>query len=63
MAASVSQAFRLAKKELAQQKITKFIVAGASKRGWAAWLTALSDPDVDAVVPFVMNHGSLAAAN
>ncbi|HFI6602107.1 PhoPQ-activated protein PqaA family protein [Escherichia coli] len=55
MAASVSQAFRLAKKELAQQKITKFIVAGASKRGWAAWLTALSDPDVDAVVPFVMD--------
>ncbi|KML23292.1 PhoPQ-regulated protein [Leclercia adecarboxylata] len=55
MAASVSQAFRLAKKELAQQKITKFIVTGASKRGWAAWLTALSDPDVDAVVPFVMD--------
>ncbi|WP_158785387.1 PhoPQ-activated pathogenicity-related family protein [Pantoea sp. BAV 3049] len=55
MAASVSQAFRLAKKELAQHNITKFIVAGASKRGWAAWLTALSDPDVDAVVPFVMD--------
>ncbi|QGH61375.1 PhoPQ-activated protein PqaA family protein [Serratia proteamaculans] len=55
MAASVSQAFRLAKKELAQHNINKFIVAGASKRGWAAWLTALSDPDVDAVVPFVMD--------
>ncbi len=55
MAASVSQAFRLAKKELAQHNITKFIVAGASKRGWAAWLTALSDPDVAAVVPFVMD--------
>jgi len=55
MAASVSQAFRLAKKELAQQNITKFIVTGASKRGWAAWLTALSDPDVNAVVPFVMD--------
>ncbi|WP_273908547.1 PhoPQ-activated protein PqaA family protein [Enterobacter bugandensis] len=55
MAASVSQAFRLAKKELAQHNITKFIVTGASKRGWAAWLTALSDPDVDAVVPFVMD--------
>ncbi|MBS1207377.1 MAG: PhoPQ-regulated protein [Proteobacteria bacterium] len=55
MAASVSQAFRLAKKELTQHNITKFIVTGASKRGWAAWLTALSDPDVDAVVPFVMD--------
>ncbi|EJU9302819.1 PhoPQ-regulated protein [Salmonella enterica subsp. enterica serovar Infantis] len=55
MAASVSQAFRLAKKELTQQNINKFIVSGASKRGWAAWLTALSDPDVGAVVPFAMD--------
>ncbi|ENP5151706.1 PhoPQ-regulated protein [Salmonella enterica] len=55
MAASVSQAFRLAKKELTQQNINKFIVTGASKRGWAAWLTALSDPDVGAVVPFAMD--------
>lgn len=55
MAASVSQAFRLAKQELMPQKISHFIVTGASKRGWAAWLTALSDPDVIAVVPFVMD--------
>lgn len=55
MAASVSQAFRLAKKELTQQNINKFIITGASKRGWAAWLTALSDPDVGAVVPFAMD--------
>ncbi|EPI2692887.1 PhoPQ-activated protein PqaA family protein [Salmonella enterica subsp. enterica serovar Infantis] len=55
MAASVSQAFRLAKKELTQQNINKFIVTGAYKRGWAAWLTALSDPDVGAVVPFAMD--------
>lgn len=51
MAASVSQAFRLAKKELTQHNITKFMVTGVSKRGWAAWLTALSDPDVDAIIP------------
>lgn len=55
MAASVSQAFRLAKKELARHNITKFMVTGASKRGWAAWLTALSDPDVEAIIPFVMD--------
>lgn len=55
MAASVSQTLRLAKEELAPQHITKFIVTGASKRGWAAWLTALSDPDVRAVVPFVID--------
>lgn len=55
MAASVSQALRLAKKELTTQNINKFIVTGASKRGWAAWLTALSDPDVSAVVPLAMD--------
>ena len=55
MSASVSQVLRLAKKELASQNITKFIVTGASKRGWAAWLTALSDPDVVAIVPFAMD--------
>ncbi|MVX93580.1 PhoPQ-regulated protein, partial [Escherichia coli] len=55
MATSVSQAFRLAKKELAQQNITKFIVTGVSKRGWAVWLTALSDPDVDAIIPIAFD--------
>lgn len=55
MAASVSQAIRLAKRELVSLTITKFILTGASKRGWAAWLTALSDPDVIAVVPFAMD--------
>ena len=55
MAASVSQAFRLVKRELSQQKIAKFIVTGASKRGWAAWLASISDPDVVAVVPFAVD--------
>lgn len=55
MSAAVSQALRLAKTELAAQKITQFIVTGASKRGWAAWLAALSDPDIVAVVPFAMD--------
>jgi len=55
MSAAVSQALRLAKIELASQNITKFIVTGASKRGWAAWLTAISDNDVVAIVPFAMD--------
>lgn len=55
MAASVSQAFRLAKQELKAQNINKFIVTGVSRRGWAAWLVALSDPDVSAVIPFAMD--------
>jgi PhoPQ-activated pathogenicity-related protein len=31
--------------------INKFILAGASKRGWAVWLAALSDDRVEAIVP------------
>ncbi|MFT8210367.1 MAG: PhoPQ-activated pathogenicity-related family protein [Symbiopectobacterium sp.] len=55
MATAVSQAIRLAKQELKAQNITRFIVTGASKRGWSSWLTFISDPDVDAVVPFVID--------
>ncbi len=55
MAASISQTIRLAKTELVQWDIKKFIVTGASKRAWASWLSAVSDPDVDAIVPFVID--------
>ncbi|KQN51957.1 PhoPQ-regulated protein [Serratia sp. Leaf50] len=55
MTATISQTIRLAKKELVRWHIDKFIVAGASKRGWATWLTAISDPNVVAVVPFVID--------
>lgn len=36
-------------------KISRFVVAGASKRGWATWLTALSDARVNAIVPIVID--------
>ena len=55
MATAVSQAMRIAKQELKPWKIERFIVTGASKRGWTAWLTAISDPDVEAMVPMVMD--------
>lgn len=35
--------------------ITSFIVAGASKRGWAAWMTAAVDKRVIATIPIVMD--------
>lgn len=53
MAEAISQTIRLAKKELRPWHIDKFIVTGASKRGWATWLAGISDPSVEAIVPFV----------
>ncbi|HAU3345617.1 TPA: PhoPQ-activated pathogenicity-related family protein [Salmonella enterica subsp. houtenae serovar 1,40:z4,z23:-] len=55
MSISVSQAMRVAKKELTQWNINKFIITGASKRGLTVWLTAISDPSVEAIIPFVFD--------
>ena len=35
--------------------IEEFIIAGASKRGWAVWLTALEDDRVSAIIPIVID--------
>jgi len=51
-AMDVLQAF--GKKEW-RAPIDKFIVAGASKRGWTTWLTAAVDPRVRAIAPVVID--------
>lgn len=43
------------------RKIDSFIVAGASKRGWTTWFTAVVDPRVRAALPMVYNNLNLPA--
>ncbi|NNE76104.1 MAG: PhoPQ-activated pathogenicity-like protein PqaA type [Pricia sp.] len=42
-------------KEKLQKDITRFTVAGASKRGWTTWLTGASDKRVEAIGPMVID--------
>lgn len=35
--------------------IQHFVISGASKRGWATWLTAIADDRVEAIVPVVID--------
>lgn len=36
-------------------KIDKFVIAGASKRGWTTWLVGATDPRIEAIVPIVID--------
>ncbi|WP_158228921.1 PhoPQ-activated protein PqaA family protein [Chitinimonas sp. BJB300] len=52
MAQAVREAMNVVQQQQTQGTAS-FVLAGASKRGWTAWLTGLNDERVKAVVPIV----------
>lgn len=57
MVKSVARAMDCLQEWSAQQdaKIEKFVVAGASKRGWTTWMIGAADARVEAIVPIVID--------
>ncbi|AAF84193.1 PhoPQ-regulated protein [Xylella fastidiosa 32] len=53
MVIATTRAMDLAQHELPQLSIKHFAVTGTSKRGWAAWLTAIADQRVNTIIPAV----------
>jgi len=42
-------------KQKLQHNIDRFVLSGASKRGWTTWLTGANDPRVEAIGPMVID--------
>ena len=61
MVKSVIKAMDAVQSQLKEEKIkvNQFVLSGASKRGWTAWLTTAMDTRVSAVIPLVANFVNL----
>ena len=55
MMEALVKAMDLTQKETQPGQVVSFLATGASKRGWAVWLSALADSRVDSIVPFVID--------
>ncbi|HSW14321.1 MAG TPA: PhoPQ-activated protein PqaA family protein [Solimonas sp.] len=58
-AMNAAQAFSRTRAEVPD--IERFVLLGASKRGWTAWLTAAVDPRVQAIIPVSIDMPNMAA--